>query len=633
MDQLLRSIKKSIHDFDLEIIVIDNASSDASAELVADRYPKVTLISNKKNRGFSAANNQGIRIARGAYILLLNPDTLLREDTLSKCIDFMDAQPEIGALGVKMIDGSGRFLPESKRGLPTPAVSFYKMTGLYKWFEKSPKINAYYQGHIAEDQSAEIEVLTGAFFMTRRNILIEIGGLDSDYFMYGEDIDLSYRIRKSGYKVYYFPETQIVHYKGESSKPMSLKRYLDFYKSMLMFSKKNLSHHWSFFKKVFIYTAIVLSAILAFFVRRLLHALPLLLEAVVIFGGILLIKASWASLMYQDIEYYPKLFSYFNAPLYTAIWVGILYLFGAYDKFPRYGRHLLAATIGLAIILMIYALLPEQYRSSRPIILLSYIWVLFSSFLIRNIWNKIAEGRWLSHHLPSNKYLVFGTKSEIERAQNLIADMSIKTDELHLLEYHPHDDPATQQFIVNQKIADLGVSDLLVCSKGLDFNFIIDLMDQIQQPVHFKILSENTDTLIESHSSKQRGAIYTMELHNNITRPLQRRLKRILDIMVCTGFILLLPLGLFLIWKSKRLNIKLFILVLLGMWTWVGYQPDDQERYKLPWLKPSVFYTDRGQAVDAHQQVLHRMNRSYARDYSVFKDMKILLDALFSGLF
>ena len=164
------------------------------------------------------ANNQALKIAKGEYVLLLNPDTVVQEDTFSKILAFMDAHPDAGGLGVKMLDGQGNFAPESKRGLPTPEVAFYKMFGFARFFPKSRRFGKYHLSYLSEDELSEIDVMSGAFMLIRKTVLDKIGFLDETFFMYGEDIDLSYRIKQAGYKNYYFPDTQIIHYKGESTK-------------------------------------------------------------------------------------------------------------------------------------------------------------------------------------------------------------------------------------------------------------------------------------------------------------------------------------------------------------------------------------------------------------------------------
>jgi len=237
LEQCLASALSATKNVDAEIFMVDNASVDGSVNMVKERFPTIKVIANKDNVGFSKANNQAMRIASGKYILLLNPDTVLEEDTLVKCIEFMDSTKNAGGLGVKMVDGKGNFLPESKRGLPTPETAFYKMTGLNKFFPKSKKINRYYLGHLDKESTCEIEILSGAFMFMRKEVLDKIGLLDEDFFMYGEDIDLSYRIILGGYKNYYLPETSIIHYKGESTKKGSLNYVFVFYNAMVIFAK------------------------------------------------------------------------------------------------------------------------------------------------------------------------------------------------------------------------------------------------------------------------------------------------------------------------------------------------------------------------------------------------------------
>ncbi len=239
LEQALHAVRKACIDIESEVFVVDNHSLDGSCDMVRNLFPEVNLIENKDNFGFAKANNQAIRLSRGKYILLLNPDTVIEEDCFKKVIKFMDQTPDAGAVGVKMIDGSGKFLPESKRGLPTPEVAFYKISGLAALFPKSKKFGKYHLGFLNQDQIHEVDVLAGAFMMLRHDVLQEVGLLDEDYFMYGEDIDLSYCINKAGFKNYYFPDTTIIHYKGESTKKTSVNFVFTFYKAMVIFAQKH----------------------------------------------------------------------------------------------------------------------------------------------------------------------------------------------------------------------------------------------------------------------------------------------------------------------------------------------------------------------------------------------------------
>ena len=222
LEQCLQSVFTALKNVQGEVWVIDNNSVDGSVEMVREKFPDVKLFESKDNLGFSKGNNLAMRQSKGEYTLLLNPDTLVEEDTFEKVLSFMDKNSDIGGLGVKMVDGKGNFLPESKRSLPTPSVAFYKIFGLSSLFPKSKRFGKYHCGHIDDNQTHEIEILSGAFMLMRKEALDKVGFLDEDFFMYGEDIDLSWRLIKAGYKNYYFADTRIIHYKGESTKKSSV---------------------------------------------------------------------------------------------------------------------------------------------------------------------------------------------------------------------------------------------------------------------------------------------------------------------------------------------------------------------------------------------------------------------------
>lgn len=237
LEQCLHALGTALRDIHSEVIIIDNNSQDNSIGYLQPIFPDYIFISNAVNEGFSKANNRGIALAKGKYVLFLNPDTVVRPDTLSRCIPFMESHPSAGALGVKMFDGTGTFLKESKRGFPSPMVSFFKLVGLTGMFPRSPFFARYYLGHLSENDTHEVDVLSGAFMLVKRAALERTGGFDERFFMYAEDIDLSYRIQKAGYKNFYFADTSIIHYKGASTKKDF--RYVKmFYKAMSQFAKK-----------------------------------------------------------------------------------------------------------------------------------------------------------------------------------------------------------------------------------------------------------------------------------------------------------------------------------------------------------------------------------------------------------
>ena len=217
LEQCVLSVQNALESIDGEIIVIDNNSQDDSCDMMRQRFPNLRLIRNKENLGFPKGNNIGVAHAQGEYVCILNPDTVVAEDTFTKVLQFAKKQSDLGIVGVKLIDGTGNFLPESKRGVPTPFVAFTKVTGLYKIFPKSRIFGQYYAQHLDENENGEVEILVGAFMFMKRDLYQQVSGFDEDCFMYSDDIDLSYRVLKEGKSNYYFHETTVIHYKGEST--------------------------------------------------------------------------------------------------------------------------------------------------------------------------------------------------------------------------------------------------------------------------------------------------------------------------------------------------------------------------------------------------------------------------------
>lgn len=269
----LKSVEAACKFIKAEIFVVDNNSTDHSVEMVKNEFPLCKVIANNNNPGFSVANNQAIVQSSGEYILLLNPDTIVAEDTLMSVVAFMRNTDNIGGLGIRMLDGSGCYLPESKRGVPSPWTSVFKMTGLSSLFSTSKLFSEYHKGYLIPNENNIIEVLAGAFMCLRKKALDEVGILDEDFFMYGEDIDLSYRILKAGYKNYYFANSSIIHFKGEST--IKDRIYVNrFYKAMIQFSKKHFSQTYSVFLSVLIYFGVFVARLISYLKHVLSNSRP-----------------------------------------------------------------------------------------------------------------------------------------------------------------------------------------------------------------------------------------------------------------------------------------------------------------------------------------------------------------------
>lgn len=261
LEQCLVSVQKAIGNIDAEVFVVDNHSNDGSVAYLEHRFPDVSFVSINHNLGFARANNIGIRESEGEYVLLLNPDTFVGEIVLKECVDFMDNHPNAGACGVQMLQANGKHANESRRGVPDPMTAFYKMSGLCAHFPDNPRFGHYYMGNIPWNSPSKIEIVSGAFCMIRRKALDKVGLLDEDFFMYGEDIDLCYRILKGGFENWYLP-CRILHYKGESTHKGSFRYVHVFYDAMLIFFRKHYGH-LSFLLSIPIKSAIYFKAFAA----------------------------------------------------------------------------------------------------------------------------------------------------------------------------------------------------------------------------------------------------------------------------------------------------------------------------------------------------------------------------------
>lgn len=252
----LKSVYESITDYFYEVILIDNASWDDSVSVIQEQYPQVRLIPNTENLGFAKANNQGMRVAEGRYVLLLNSDTVIKQDTLDIMIQFMDENPKVGASGCKVVLPDGSLDKACRRGFPTPLATLFYVSKLSKLFPKNPKINAYHREDLDPDESYPIECLVGAFMMVRREAIEQVGVLDENFFMYFEDTDWCYRLKEAGWTNYYYPKTTILHYKRASSRNKPMRITYEFHRAMALFYNKHYRSKYSIWVTGLMYAGI-----------------------------------------------------------------------------------------------------------------------------------------------------------------------------------------------------------------------------------------------------------------------------------------------------------------------------------------------------------------------------------------
>ncbi len=632
LEQCLISVKNAMKGIDGEVFVVDNNSIDGSVKMVREKFPEVKLIANKENVGFSRANNQAIKQAKGEYVLLLNPDTVVEDDTFKKVVEFMDKTPDAGALGVKMVDGAGNFLPESKRGLPTPEAAFYKMFGISKLFPKSKRFSKYHLGYLDENEIHEVEILAGAFMLIRKKVLDEIGLLDESFFMYGEDIDLSYRIIKAGYKNYYFPKTRIIHYKGESTKKSSVNYVIVFYKAMVIFAKKHFTQKNAKLLANLINVAIYFRAFLAILSRLFSVLLMPFLDGLVMFGGMLLIKNIWEHYKYSELNYYPDTYVKYFIPIYVLIWLFSVFINGGYDKPIKIRKSVTGIITGTVIILVIYSLLPENLRFSRATILLGTVWGITTLPLLRLLL-YFGGASWIQVGGKEKKrLLVIGDEKETERVISILNESYIKPDFVGKVspsdKGEVNDDYLGNLSQVRDIITIYNINEVIFCSKNISHQQIIDKMAEWQETkVDYKIAPEDSLSIIGSNSINTQGDLYTINI-SAVNKPENRRTKRLFDLVMSLFALLFYPVLLFLVKKPIGL-LKNIFLVMTGRKSWVGYYPVNDPSIHLPKIKPGVLtplVSLKKRNLSKDLQI--KANILYARDYTVWKDFNLFFTGI-----
>ncbi|MBH8559934.1 glycosyltransferase [Hymenobacter sp. BT442] len=643
LEQALLSVRRAVEKLGqpVEVFVVDNNSADGSVAMVRARFPEVILIANRDNPGFSKANNQALRRATGQYQLLLNPDTVVEEDTFRACCDFMDAHPDCGGLGVKMLDGQGKFLPESKRALPTPAVAFYKMFGLASVFPKSRTFGRYHLGFLNKEETHEIEVLSGAFMLLRKAALDEVGLLDEDYFMYGEDIDLSYRLTQGGWKNYYFPGTRIIHYKGESTKRTSVNYVFVFYRAMVIFAQKHFAPGRAGLFSLLINAAIWLRAGAAVAERLAVRAAPLLLDAGLIWGGMYFLKTYWEHNHKFVPGAYPPQYMAVAVPAYIAVWLTSAYLSGGYDQPVRTSRVVRGIFIGTLLISAASNFL-DAWRFSKALIILGGAWAVAALVGRQLVAHFIKyKNLHLSERRQKNIAIV-GSGPESRRVRQLLdaaqvsarvigyvsvgeepAEPGLDIPSLSHSVTHSSGEALGELRQLDDIIRLYGLNELIFCGKDLPASQIIALMLGLpaEPPVAYKILPEDSQYIIGSSSKDAPGDYYTLDIALNLYQPQQARAKRLLDLLSSAALLALSPV---LVWfqAQKAGFLRNCASVLLGRRTWVGLRHLEGPARAVPAvLSPADAANS---ATPLNEVTLRRLELLYAKDYEPGTDLSVL---------
>lgn len=619
LDLCLHSVLRAAQGLAVDVIVVDNASVDDSVAWVGEHFPGVTVLANTVNTGFSKANNQGVDLAQGQYILFLNPDTVMPEDFFRKTIAYMEAHPEAGALGPRLLDGKGQYAPDSKKGFPSFGVALFKTIGLHKFFPKSRLINGYYAPHIGEWETAPVDVLSGCCMLVRRSVLDAIGGaFDERFFMYCEDVDLSYRVVQGGWQNTYFPEADLIHYKGESTRKATLTYIRIFNEALAAFVRKHYSNRSARAFILLLHIGIAVRAVLGL-AKTAFRKLKLpLIDGLILLGTLLAIQSFWVMAV-KGIEPVDLKLLLLTYPAYLLIWVGALYLNGVYDPTYRPLRVVRGMVVGTVLALAFYGLLPAAVRYSRGVVVFGGITGTVALLGIHAILQKLGLTGQVPYDAVAREAVIVGDGDaaiEARRALSLIAGaprvmgrVGSGSDALAAL-------PELKALLQTA-----GIREVIFCAADLPYTDVLQQMEQCGPEYDYKIHLPGRTDFVGSNSSRTSGDIYTADLRYKLSDPSYRRQKRTFDVVAALLVLGILPI---LFWQFRKPGRVLGAAwtVLRGRATWIGYGGAAQG---LPRLRPGILPTwERIPDYKPARQIADTLDRQYALGYVSGKDLTLL---------
>lgn len=632
LQNLIHSLQKALSKITHEIIVVDNASDDGSVEFIRDKFPQIHLIVNKTNVGFSKANNEALKISKGKFILLINPDTIVSEDTINRMIYFLNQNPDAGLAGCKILNPDGSLQLACRRSFPGPWTSFCKVTGLSTLFPKSKLFAKYNLTYLDENSTYEVDAISGSFMMMNREAYEKVGGFDEQFFMYGEDLDLCYRIQKNGYKVYYYPGTQIIHYKGESTKRSSLDETKYFYNAMNLFVKKHFSSFY--LVEIILRTAIGFRKFFAFLGRRKLSFTAVILD--VIFFNVCLILAEKLYLRFTEWHGFPE----FSYPLILVVPVAIhitaAALIGVYRKNSFSVLRNTGAILVSFFIISSLTFFFKQFAYSRAVFLITYVFLLTSLTLWRIIL-KLFFKVGLEFTPSRKRTLIVGTNKSAVMIADKLQKKFVDDHIIQGLIGYSHKDIGNQMNgyevvgsidNINKVIADKKINEVIFSPDELSYNKMMSIVaNNTSDGVDFKLIGSNLDFLVGKASVSVLEDIPLIDISLNISNPVSRFIKLLMDYTL--GFFALIfiyPL-IYLISKtdSQKSDFRKFILgipsIFSGKVSLVGPQNQSEESKIFLGKKglTGLWYLEKGSANSTE-----KLDLIYARNQNIWLDLEIL---------
>ncbi len=566
ISNLLSSIEKARHNYSLEIFVVDNDSGDDSIEYLQSRYPDVHYIANTENIGFGRANNQAINQAKGKYTLIINPDTLVSEDTLTVLVDHMENNDTCGAAGCKILNPDGTFAPESRRSVPTIWSAACRVFGLDNLFPNSKLFGQYYLSWLPVDEVAKVPVLSGSFMFWRTDVLKQIGGFDERFFMYGEDIDLCYQIRNTGYHIDYVPGTSIIHYKGESTKKGDLRYIKLFNKALYQFYEKNYSTRYSVLFKVLIYLAVLMKTVVSFVASRI-KKFSLIITDLIVLNLSFAIGFGLRFSFDKDILYRPE-----NIPFLTVnLLISVIYIIGAgvFGLF-RENKNSLSAhlkTIFVAFIgVVIITFFARDYAFSRLILGLSFL-IGTGLMVIYRIWatNRTQSAEAISGKFRSSRVIIVGSQEE---AHPIVSKINQRPDWNYRVEgiVTPElEISSTDKIKVLGSVAQLqelvkayGIDQVFFSLGTIAYKEMLHQISRLQDSdVVFKLIPESREYILGKSNVEYLETIPLVKVEFEYSKLSNKTAKRILDLVISIPlFVLMLPIAIFLMAFPKKGKIK-----------------------------------------------------------------------------
>lgn len=626
-DNCISSIYKSNkNNLNLEIFFVDNNSVDGSANFIEKKYPEVKVISLSENLGFSKANNIALKQVSGKYVLILNPDTILEENTFEKLINFCEKNPKTGAISSKLILANGKLDSACKRSFPTPSVAIPRILGLSKIFPKSKLFGKYNLTYLDENRTAKVDAICGAFMFIPKNVLNETGLFDEDYFMYGEDLDLCYRINKKGYDIFYYPEVTTIHLKGESTKKTHLSYVNNFYGAMLIFVKKNFTGVSTLLSYLLRF-AIFWRSLLSYFKRIFIFFINPITDALFIFIA-LIISVKLRFNIFPNKEYL------FIISIYVLVWLFLLLIFGAYLKKYKYSiLKVINAIIAGFFVNSSITYFFKQYAFSREVILTSTVF----SLILLSAWRLIVT---IKNFVESKNILLNKTNLLVVGKRELTVDLEDKfTNKYNIIYYNDisdkfNSDALKDIILINQ------INNVVFTDDSFSNKDILNTMWLLRnQNVEFKILPSGNELILSRLKSKL-DEPSLIEIEYNINNKLNIFLKRLFDLVF--GLICLIVIYPFVFIYSKisknklsRHTSKILQLpyVVSGKYSFVGYPiwfDSKEETYPgkkgLTGLIQLYYYDNMTEAE------MINYNIYYAKNQNLTLDLEILLKTIFTFL-